>query len=213
MAGCAPRGPAVVAPVADPEGAADELEQETRLDEAIRIEFQWRLNEDRQRHRGIGLARIEPPYRARLDLWTDDLETVTTAVLIDGELRLPPGSRDDILPPIDLMWGVLGVFRPHDVLQLGADRLEGDAMRLRYTYEGRDDSELRYEVAEGLVRSVELLEDGHVVQRVQVETGEGDRYPVEATYRNLTAFRELTIQRDSLRRETTFDPSIWDPAQ
>lgn len=208
---CAGRRLAVVAPLSDAAGLAASLEQDTRLSESVQINFEWHLNEARQRHRGIGVARVEPPYRARLDLFTDDLETVLSAVLVDGELRLPPDSREDILPPTDLMWGTLGIFRPHDVRLLGGDRLEGDATRLRYAY--TDGSELHYEVMEGLLRSLELLEDGYVVQRVEVSMEGGDRYPVEATYRNMAEFRELTILRRSLEEVAPFDPSIWNPAE
>jgi len=200
----------VIGPVTDADGAAATLSQETRLEEPLQIVFAWRLNEARQRHEGRGVARIEPPYRARLDLFTNDGETVLSAALVDGELRLPPGSRDDILPPTDLMWGTLGIFRPHGVRLLGGDVLEGDAMRLRYAYE--NGTELHYEVMAGLLSSLELLEDGHVVQRVEVDMAGDGRYPVEATYRNLTAFRELTIVRESLERHETFDPLTWDPA-
>lgn len=209
--GCGPRRLAVVGPVGDPQATAVRLEQETRLEQPLQINFEWHLNEARQRHRGIGVARIEPPYRARLDLFTDDLETVTTAVLVDGELRLPPGAEEDILPPTDLMWGTLGIFRPHDVSLLGGDRLEGDGVRLRFAYP--DGSELHYEALGGMLRSLELLEDGHVVQRVELTVPEGDRYPSEATYRNLTAFRELTIVREVLEEVEPFDPDIWDPTQ
>jgi hypothetical protein len=209
--GCAGGRPVVIGPVPDAGGAATELERETSLDGPLQIEFEWRLNEDRQRHRGRGVARVEPPYRARLDLFTDDLETVISAVLVDGELRLPPGSRDDILPPTDLMWGALGIFRPHGVRLLGGDRLEGEAMRLRYAYE--DGTELHYESVAGLLRSLELLENGRVLQRVEVQMEGDNRYPVEATYRNLTAFRELVIVRRSLAGVDSFDPSIWRPAQ
>jgi len=207
--GCAGGRLAVVGPVTDADGASRDLERATRLNGPLLIEFAWRLNEDRQRHRGRGVARVEPPYRARLDLFTDDLETVVSAVLVDGELRLPPGSRDDILPPTDLMWAALGIFRPHGARLLGGDRLEGDAMRLRYAYE--DGTELHYETLEGMLRYVELLQDGHVVQRVEVTNGSDSRYPIEATYRNLTAFRELTIVRESLTSVEAFDPVIWDP--
>jgi hypothetical protein len=210
VAGCPAGRPAVIGPVMDPEGAAESLEQGTRLAESLQINFEWRLNEARQRHRGIGVARVEPPYRARLDLFTDDLETVITAVLLDGELHLPPGSPDDILPPTDLMWGTLGIFRPHEVQLLGADRLEGDAMRLRYAYS--DGTEVHYEALAGALRSMELLDDGYVVQRVEVRIEDGGRYPVEATYRNLAEFRELTIVRGSLETVAPFDPDIWDPA-
>lgn len=210
VSACGPRRLAVVGPVGDAGAAAERLERETQLRQPLQIRFEWYLNESRQRHRGIGVARIEPPYRARLDLFTDDLETVTTAVLLDGELRLPPGAEEDILPPTDLMWGTLGVVRPHGVSLLGGERLEGDGVQLRYAYQ--DGSELHYQVLDGALRSLELLEDGHVVQRVEVTVLEGDRYPVEATYRNMTAFRELTIVRESLEEVPPFDPDIWDPA-
>jgi hypothetical protein len=210
-AACAGGRLAVIGPVTDAGGAAADLEQETRLAEPLQIVFAWRLNEARQRHEGRGVARIEPPYRARLDLFTNDGETVLSAALVDGELRLPPDARDDILPPTDLMWGALGVFRPHDVSLLGGDVLEGDAIRLRYRYE--DGSELHYQAMAGLLQSLELLEGGRVVQRVEVDMGEDSRYPREATYRNLTAFRELTIVRESMERRAPFDPVIWDPAR
>jgi hypothetical protein len=197
-------------PVTDAPRLAATLEEETSLQEALQINFKWHLNEARQRHRGIGVVRVEPPYRARVDLFTDDLESVLSAVLVDGELRLPPGSRDDILPPTDLMWGAFGVIRPHDVRLLGGDRLEGDGTRLRYAYD--DGTELHYEVVNGLLRSVELLDDGHVAQSVAVDMPVEGRYPMEATYRNLTAFRELTITRESLEEVPPFDPDIWDPA-
>lgn len=195
----------------DAGGAAADLERETRLDAPTQITFAWTLNEARQRHRGRGVARVEPPYRARLDLFTTDLELVLSAALVDGELRLPPESRDDILPPTDLMWGALGVVRPHGVRLIGGDELEGSAMRLRYAYE--DGTELQYEVVAGLLSSLELLDDGHVVQRVELSNEPGSRYPVQAKYRNLTAFRELTIVRESLERVDAFDAAVWDPSQ
>jgi hypothetical protein len=198
----------VIAPLGDPATAATDIERETRLDEPVQITFEWSLSEARQRHRGRGVARVEAPYKARLDLFTTDLELVLSAALVDGELRLPPGSRDDILPPTDLMWAALGIVRPHGARLIGGDELEGSAMRLRYAYD--DGTELHYEVVAGLLSSVELLDDGHVVQRVEV-SNEGGRYPVEAKYRNLTAFRELTIVRESLERVDAFDAGIWDP--
>jgi len=208
--GCPPARPAVIGPVVDAQQAAERLERQTEVQEALQINFEWHLNEARQRHHGIGVVRVEPPYRARVDLFTDDLESVLSAVLVDGDLRLPPGSRDDVLPPTDLMWGTLGVIRPHDVRLLGGDRLEDDGTRLRYAYD--DGMELHYEMVGGLLRSLELLDDGHVVQSVAVDMAEEGRYPMEAIYRNLTAFRELTIVRKTLEEVAPFDPDIWDLA-
>jgi len=210
--GCPAARPAVIGPVGDPEQAADELVGQTGLEEPLRIVFGWQLNDGGQRVEGRGVARVEPPYRARLDLFLDNGETVVSAALVDGELRLPPGSPDDILPPPDLMWGVLGIFHPLGEMRLlGADRLEGEGMRLRYGYpNGR---EIHFGVMQGFLSTLELLDDGHVVERVDVSSRREARYPLEATYRNLTAFRELKLVRESLAAVPPFDPEIWDPAE
>jgi hypothetical protein len=209
---CGPRRLAVIGPVGDPEAAAVELRDETGLEEPLRIVFDWELNDAGQRVEGRGVARVEPPYKARLDLFLDNGETVISAALVDGELRLPPGSPDDILPPPDLMWGALGVFRPEGGAELvGADQLEEGAVRLRYRRQ--DGTEVHYQILGGELSTLELLERGSVVQRVDVAPEREQRYPLEATYRNLAEFRELKLVRESLAVVETFDPEIWDPAQ
>ena len=207
---CGPRRLSVIGPVPDASGAARALEGATGLDRPVRIEFTWELNESGSRLRGIGVARVEPPYRARLDLFLDNREGVLTAALVDEDLRLPAGTRDDILPPVDLMWGTLGVFRPMDDAELVAgERLEGGAERLRYTQP--DGTELHYETAEGTLRAVELVERGSVIQFVRVSGTGSTGYPDEATYRNIDAFRELRIRRTATLPSDPFDPQIWDP--
>lgn len=210
LAGCQPRQVVHVAPAVDPEQLALALEDRTSLTEPVRIVFQWQLNEAGMRVRGRGVARIEPPYRARLDLFLGNGETVIRAALVDGDLRLPPGAPEGILPPADLMWGVLGVFRPLLGTELlGGDRLEGDALQLRYRY--ADARELHFRVEEGRVRSLEMLQGGHAVERVELGLEEGSRYPAEATYRNLAAFRELKLTRETVERVESYPPDIWDP--
>jgi len=207
---CAPRGPAVVGPAVDAERLATSLEDRTSLDEPIRVVFAWSLNESGVRMKGRGVARIEPPYRARLDLFLDHGETVVSAALVDGDLRIPPGMPNGILPPPDLMWGVLGVFRPDtDARLLGADRLEDGSVRLRYAYP--DGRVLALQVMGERVRSMELLQDGHVVQRVALDLDDASRYPDEATYRNLAAFRELKLTRETLEHVGPYPPDIFDP--
>jgi len=194
----------------DGEQLALALEERTSLNEPIRVVFSWQLNEAGIRVGGKGVARIEPPYRARLDLFLGNGETVVRAALVDGELRLPPGAPEGILPPPDLMWSVLGVFRPAFGIELmGADRLEGGGLRLRYRYP--DARELSFRVEDGLIRTVEVLRDGHATERVELGLDEGSRYPAEATYRNLAAFRELKLTRETVERVESYPPDIWDP--
>jgi hypothetical protein len=200
-----------VSPAPDPEQLALALEDKTSLQEPVRIVFEWQLNESGIRVRGRGVARIEPPYKARLDLFLGNGETVVRAALVDGDLRIPPGTPEGILPPADLMWGVLGVFRPLIGTDLvGADRLEGDAIQLRYRY--ADARELRFRIVDGQVRTVETLQGGHTVERVEVRLEEGSRYPAEASYRNLAAFRELKLTRQSVEQVESYPPDSWDPA-
>lgn len=199
-----------MAPVPDAETRARTLAEETRLEGPLRIVFEWQLNEAGSRVSGRGVARVEPPYKARLDLFLANGEGVVSAWLLGGELSLPPGAPDDILPPPDLMWGALGVFRPEPETELiGGERLEGQAVRLRYRYP--DGSELHYQSAGGQIRSLELLRDGHVVERVEVEASDGTGHPLEATYRDLTAFRELRLTRSSIESVPAYPSSIWNP--
>ena len=210
LGACAPPPPAVVAPAPDAEQLALTLEDRTALTGPIRVVFAWQLNEAGVRVSGTGVARIEPPYKARLDLFMGNGETLARAALVDGDLRLPPGTPEGLLPPADLMWGVLGVFRPRLGIELlGAERMEGGALRLRYRYP--DSDELHYNVMDGEVRSLELLDGGDVVQRVDLRGEGGASVPQEATYRNLAAFRELKLTRERVERVEAYPPDIWDP--
>jgi hypothetical protein len=202
----------VLGPLPDPVGAARETAMRTSLTAPARVEFRWILNEAGSRVDGLGVVRIEPPARARLDLFLDNGEGVLSAALVGDELRLPEGAPDDILPPVELMWGTLGVFRPMMSAELVAgDELEGEGHRYRYTSGGGN--EIHYEVKNDLVRAVEMLDGRSVLQSVRLVTVEGDGYPVEAIYRNRVEFRELKITRTSITPADSFDPSIWDPRE
>jgi len=209
-AGCGPGRAVAIGPLPDPGGAARAAADASNLTEPARIEFRWELNEAGSRVDGIGIARVEPPFRARLDLFLDNGEGVVSAALVDDELRLPYGAPDDVLPPVELMWGTLGVFRPLPSAHLqGGDELEGAAQRFRYRADGG--LELHYELADGRVRALEMLSGASVVQWVRLTASEDGGYPAAATYRNLVDFRELKITRTAVIPAESFDPSIWDP--
>jgi hypothetical protein len=84
---CAPsRPPAVPIPTTDGATLAQTLERTTQLERPALVRFDWRLNERGARVNGRGVARAQPPYRARLDLFDGSNETVARAGLSGGEL-------------------------------------------------------------------------------------------------------------------------------
>lgn len=212
LAACAASAPppAPVEPVVDIEQRALVTEAATELRGPVRVVFDWSAREvGGGRLSGAGVTRAEPPYRARLDLFLDNNEAVAQAALVGGDLRLPSGAREELLPPPHLLWGTLGVFRPGvDQTLLGGDVSDG-TLRIRYRL--ADASEIHYEVRAGRVFGVERLLGGSVVQRVELEYGDDERIPARAVYRDLAEGRELVITRTTLEHVEPFPPDIWGP--
>lgn len=212
LAGCGPAAPppAPVEPVVDIEQRALVTEIATELEGPVRVVFDWTAREvGGGRLSGAGVTRAEPPYRARLDLFLDNNESVAQAALVGGDLRLPAGAQRELLPPPHLLWGTLGVFRPGvDQTLLGGDVADG-TLRIRYRL--ADASEIHYEVRAGRVLGVERLLGGSVVQRVELEYGDEERIPARAVYRDLAEGRELVITRTTLEHVEPFPPDIWGP--
>ena len=203
-----PPPPPPAAPPIDAEGVALRLEATTHLEDPLRIFFQWSLSDRDARFQGRGVARVEPPYKARLDLFLGNGETVARAALVDDDLRLPAGTPEGIIPPAEMLWGTLGVFRPgRDTQLLGGEALGEGRVRLRYRRP--DGIELRFTISGGRVEDVERLRQGQVVERVVVTPGDRDRYPLQGTYRDVAAFRELKLTRERLEEVEAFPPDIW----
>lgn len=211
LAGCGgTRQVVVVGPPLDAGQVALRAEGVTALTQPSRIVFAWSLSEQGVRVAGRGVARVEPAYKARLDLFLPNGETAARASMVGDDLRIPPGVPTGILPPSHLMWGTLGVFRPGMGIGLtGGDALEDGAARLTYQLQNGD--EVRY-LLDGArqVREVEVLRSGTPIQRL-VLTHDGGEFPSEAVYRDLTSFRELRITRESVEHVEPFPPDIWTP--
>jgi hypothetical protein len=203
-----PAGP----PLPSAEGAAlaAALEEATRIPEPTRIRFEWAISEQGRRGSGEGLTRVEPPYRARLDLFLGDGTTVGRATLLDGDLRDARGLPDGVVPPPDLLWAALGVFRPgRESVFGGARRREDGVVELRYQV--ANGQELRYTVDGERILEAELLEGGRTVHEVTLTPGDTGVYPREATYKNLAAYRELKLTTRSIENVSSFPTDIWFP--
>lgn len=207
--GCASAAVSAGSPVdaADVPGLSRRLEEATALRDTLQITFGWRVSEEGLRLGGRGVARIQAPDLARLDLFLDNGELAAQAALEGTELRLPAGLPDDILPPAHLLWGVLGIYRPGEGTVLAGGSGDGaGAARILTRLPSGDEAHYHFSVDE--LARVELLHRGSVVKRVELEY-DGSPVPSRAVYRDLAAFRELRITRERVEHVDAFAPDIW----
>jgi hypothetical protein len=197
----------------DADGIAQNQRLKTMPTEPIRILFDWNLNESGSRTSGRGVVRMEPPYKARLDLFTEKGETVLRAALVDDVLRLPPGvESQQIVPSPTLLWASLGVFRPGNLAYLTGGEATGPGqIQLGYDYGGGE--QVRYHLDGDDVSQVELLRGGHVAERIEVDGSEEHTFPRRTVYRNLAEFRELTVTLDEYELVDVYPPDIWLPSR
>ncbi len=187
------------------------VEASTRLETPVRLIFDWSVREPGLRSGGRGVARLEPPYRARLDLFTGRGETVLRAALVGDDLRLPEGASGELVPPPALFWSSLGIFRPGGDYRL-AQGWEADDGTLRLTYDSSSRPDLLYELDDnGEVAALALLRDGETVDQLSLALPLRDGFPTEATYRNLIDFRELTFTLDTVETVEPYPSDIWFP--
>lgn len=177
----------------------------TALDQPLHVLFSWTLNEPDGRFSGRGATRLQPPSRARLDLFGPRGEAYLTAALVDMELRLPRGAPDTALPPPALLWAALGVFRPPPDARLTGTAREGESTRLDYA---RDDERWTFRLEAGRLRSAEWVRrDGRRTVELEGETQHG--LPRRTVYRDWPAFRELRLTVDEVNESEGFLDEIW----
>ncbi len=176
---------------------------------ATRVIFDWSIREPNLRIGGSGVARLEPPDRARLDLFLENGQSVLAVALVDDDLRAPMGTPLQVVPSPPLLWASLGVFRPGaGVTLLGAEQ-RGEALRLRYRLD--DGDELMYQIRDGRLTGVELVHEGNALHQVSLDRPAEWELPREATYRNLASFRELKVTVESVENVTSYPADIWSP--
>jgi hypothetical protein len=209
LGACAGSGPVVEERPLDAGQLAMSAERASALDAPYRIVFDWALNEPGRRLQGQGVARIEPPYRARLDLFARNGERVAVAALVDSELRLL-GEEESILPPPSMLWGALGVFRAGRDMGLagGSWRSDGGA-ELRYI--PGDGSELLVRLRGSRIQEMLRRSGNSTVEELRVSRANGERFPREANYRDLVRTRELRMTLESVEHVESFPTDIWTP--
>ena len=183
-----------------------------RLAQPVQLTFAWRAREPGFRDVGIGVARVEPPDKARLDLFLENGETAAIVALVGDDLRVPGELPLELVPPPALLWAALGVFRPGDGAEVLEGRRVGGATELRFGLPGGD--LVRFRMRDRRVVEAALLREGAEVERVTVSgSGVESAYPREATYRNLRDYRELELRLESFEHVDPFPPYIWNPGR
>lgn len=203
-------GPQPEAPSAAASAEARRAEEATQIATASRVVFAWRAQEPDFRGSGTGVARVEPPYKARLDLFLDNGEVAATAALVGDDLRTPAELPSELVPPPALFWAVLGVFRPGSGATLIEAREGNGTVELGYRLPTGD--RIRFRLRGHAVVDAMVVSDGAVVERIVASAPRpGSGYPAEATYRNLQDYRELRLRLETFEHVDSFPADIWYP--
>ena len=192
---------------------ARQLVDSTALRRPLHIVFSWTFTEENARFSGKGATRVEPPYRARLDLFGPRGETYLAAAAVGDSLRLPPNLASgvrNIIPPVALLWTALGVLRAPEGATLSATTVRGDTMLVGYT---RGEERWSFRAVRGRLQYAEWNGPNSGRRTVELRgTGALD-LPAVAVYRDWAAFRELTLTLDQANEAASFPADIWFPGQ
>ena len=211
VSGCASAPPQPTTPPPDANQIALAATRVSELDAPYRLFFEWSVVEPGTRLNGRGVARIEPPYLARLDLFTSNGERIAAAALDGGTLRVAQDIQTEMPPPA-LFWGTLGVFRPGFGVGLtGGSRFPNGDVELRY--QGADGTELLYRLRSNRIERIDVRRGGRAREEVALARADGERFPRRATYRHLDEVRELSITLETVEHAESYPTDIWDPSR
>ncbi len=202
-ASCASRG---VPETLDPAVAASAI-RGTAPDRPLMAVFEWEMMDGGARFHGSGAGRIEPPYRVRLDLFGPRGDGYLSAAVVGMELRLPPTATDVPLPPVAMMWAVLGVVSPPADARLLGTRVSHAATELYYDVDG---SRLRYRLVEGRVESAQWRGGGRQMA-VELSGTVARGLPRSALFRDASAGMELKLNLERVDDAESFPPETWHP--
>lgn len=207
--------PSAAPPVAPetPAAADTALERSTITATAQRTPLQlvyaWTLQERDGRFSGKAAARVEPPDRARLDLFGPRGDGYLSAAVVGSEVRVPEGFRAQagVVPAPALLWTALGTLHPPEGARLTSAGRSGDRTQLDYA---RGSEKWHFDVVSARLRHAEMETGAH---RYTVDLkGDGPLgLPKQAVYRDYADFRELTLTLDQAHEAQPFPPDTWIP--
>lgn len=214
LAACAPAAVQTPGPQGPPQPQlAQQLITATALQRPLQIVFAWTFTEENARFSGRGATRVEPPYRARLDLFGPRGETYLAAAAVGDTLRLPPNMATQlrsIVPPVALLWTALGVLRAPEGATLNSTAQRGDTLVLGYN---RGDERWSFRSVAGRLQYAEWNGPNSGRRTVELRGTGAFSLPAVAVYRDWAAFRELTLTLEQANEAASFPADIWFPGQ
>jgi hypothetical protein len=164
-----------------------------------KITFRWELNDNSIVARGDGVARLEAPDHARVDLFLGGgFGAAAAAVLVGDSLIVPPNSNGrDLVPPAPLLWAALGRLALPPVSDT-IIRVVGDTLRASLG----NPVQWRITSVAGALTRVERVSGNRIVEWVQRDPGNQTRY-------ELSGSRSLVLDIETQQPVAPFDPSIW----
>lgn len=207
-AGCAGAGGVGSLPTTVDAGAEAAAVAATALKTPLRVIFAWNVQDRDARFSGEGAARVEAPYKARLDLFGPHGVTLLSAAVVDFELRMPPGAPANLLPPPTLLWSVIGVFRAPQNAQLVSAQRDSVKSTLQY----RAGAEVwTFKFARGRLTDAEWQGPDQGRQTVEIKGYHARGVPSQVVYRDWREFRELTLQLNEVFDAQSFPADTWTP--
>jgi hypothetical protein len=158
---------------------------------------------------GQGVARIQPPHHARLDLFGPRGDTYLSAALVGDDLRLPPGVQAGQIPPPALMWAVLGVVAPPQgpCWWAPATTARGPSCIETWTVAPSGTC------WRGALRSARWDGAGRRMVTVELRGRRGRACPPRRPVRDFAAVAELMLNLESVDEVEPFSPDIWNPGR
>ena len=206
--GCASGGTTGALPKTVDAGAETAAVAATALRSPLRLVFGWSVQDRDARFAGDGAARLEAPYKARLDLFGPHGVTLLSAAVVDFELRMPPGAPANLLPPPTLMWSVIGVFRaPQGAALVSAQR---DSVKSTLQYRAGDEV-WTFKLERGQLSHVEWQGPNQGRQTVEIKGYHARGVPSQVVYRDWREFRELTLELNEVHDAQSFPADTWTP--
>ncbi|MGQ0561654.1 MAG: hypothetical protein ACT443_07255 [Gemmatimonadota bacterium] len=173
----------------------------------LHIVYMWSYQDESMRFSGRGALRVEPPYKARTDLFGPRDETLMRSVVIGDQLEtLPPNLPEGLLPPVSLSWATIGVLRPPAGAALELTRVNGDTLTIGYA---RGEEHWRFRLVNGRVRYAEWNGPGASRRTVEARGNAAFGLPAEVVYRDWAAFRELKTTLEEVNEASSFPPDTW----